>query len=50
MLTDPQVVDESTVYLMPYGTTMTDAAFVWDLALAYGVRYSDRLQWRVDRK
>lgn len=50
MLTDPQIVGESTVYLMPYGTTMTDAAFVWDLALAYGVRYSDRLQWRVDRK
>lgn len=50
LLRDPMIVGESTVYLMPYGTDSSNAELTWDLAVRYHVRYSDRLQWRLNRK
>jgi organic radical activating enzyme len=38
------------IYLMPYGADLQNASTVWDYCVSHNIRYSDRLQWRVNRK
>jgi organic radical activating enzyme len=37
-------------YLMPFGTDLMNAQATWDYCANNNLRYSDRLQWRVNRK
>jgi organic radical activating enzyme len=37
-------------YLMPFGTDLMNARATWDYCANNNLRYSDRLQWRVNRK